>query len=176
MLGSSEPAVVLGELQQRAHLLDRRLRANTITSCAGTHRYRRSRRPQSPAVAWPDGAVISSLSAHAVLRFVRTSDVLGVDRGARIDEDAAVRMIDRDRVADCPNSCEGGNQAWPRFRRCWIHEERHSRARHVLLVLLDSAVGFVPFFRNRCVSSKPSAAVDGAVRLLKVGAVVRDCG
>jgi len=36
---------------------------------------------------------------------------------------------------------------------------------HALLsiVLLDSAGGFVPFFRNRCVSSKPSAAVDGAV-------------
>jgi hypothetical protein len=71
-------------------------------------------------------------------RFVQTSDVVGVDRGARVDEDAAVRVMDRDRFVDCPNPCEGGSQARPRPRRCRIHEERHSRARRVLPAQLRS--------------------------------------
>jgi hypothetical protein len=64
-----------------------------------------------------------------------------VEGRARIREDAAVGAIDRDRLADCPNPCEDGSQARPRLRRCCIPEDRHSRARRVLLAGMPRATG-----------------------------------
>ena len=42
--------------------------------------------------------------------------------------------VDHDRGADCPNACERGSHAGPRFRRRGINEERHSRSGCPLVV------------------------------------------
>lgn len=69
----------LGRLRKRPSLLGRRLPASTITSCVGIERTEGRRDLDQRAVAWPGVAVISSLPAHALLRFVLldTDDEVG---------------------------------------------------------------------------------------------------
>jgi hypothetical protein len=43
-------------------------------------------------------------------------------------------VIDHDRLAHSPNACEGGSHDESRSQLNCIHEERHSRARRVLIV------------------------------------------
>jgi hypothetical protein len=61
----------VGDCDSALSLLDRRFRASTITSCV-RHRPDRDRRDlDHRAVAWPGGAVISSLPAQALLQLVQ---------------------------------------------------------------------------------------------------------
>lgn len=45
-----------------------------------------------------------------MLEIVQTSDLDGVGRGAGVHEDAAVGVVDRDRLVQCPTACKGGGQ------------------------------------------------------------------
>ena len=58
--------LLLGDCDSAASLLDRRFRAGTITSCVGTDGTDGRRDLDHPAIAWPGGAVIASLPAHAL--------------------------------------------------------------------------------------------------------------
>jgi hypothetical protein len=62
--------LALGDRDSAASLLDRRFRASTIPSCVGTDGIDGRRDLDHRAVAWPGGAVISSLPAHALPQLV----------------------------------------------------------------------------------------------------------
>ena len=81
LLGVDVWRFLLGDCDSGPSLLGGRLPASTITSCVGMERTEGSRDVDHRAVAWPGGAVISLLPAHALLPLVPSSDLLTDDDG-----------------------------------------------------------------------------------------------
>lgn len=71
-----------GDCDCTARLLNRWFRASTITFCVGTDGCEGSGDLDHRAVAWPGGAVISWLSAHALLQVVRSGHVISAARAS----------------------------------------------------------------------------------------------
>jgi hypothetical protein len=123
----------LADCDSAPSLLGGRLRASTITSCVGMDRIEGGRDLDHRAVAWPGLAVISSLPAPSLLPIVQTSDAVRAGRGAGVRGDAAVSVVDGDRVAGCPNACEGGSLPERDRGVAASARTRHSGSRRVLL-------------------------------------------
>jgi hypothetical protein len=69
----------LGDRDTAGRVLDRRFRASTIMSCAGMNGTDGRRYLDHRAVAWPEGAVISSLPARALPQLVHSISDIGVE-------------------------------------------------------------------------------------------------
>ena len=110
----------LGDCDSAPGLLGGRFRASTITCCMGTGHTERRCDLDHAAVAWPRGAVISSLPAHALLPIVRGDNAnSGALRARDPWQSISVRCVG--------GSCLllGGRRsllasAWRTFRRCYF--------------------------------------------------------
>ena len=102
----------LGDRDSAARFAGRRFRASPITSCVGTDVPTAARDLDHRAVAWPEGAVISSLPAHALPQLVRWSGACGGPTRARFQGM-------RDCWAELLHSCD---TSWPgiAFPYCWL--------------------------------------------------------
>ena len=101
----------LGDRDSAATLLHRRFRASTITCCVGTDGIDGRRDLDHRAVAWPGGAVISSLPAHA-----RPQLVLGGSE-ARDEHDASsLEIAEEPLLATIAQISAAGKRASPAAR------------------------------------------------------------